>query len=267
ATPEVARASATDAASVPIGRAPTSGGARRWVRRGVAATITLVAAAVGLAWFDGRGSDPDVATADLATAESALDDSTASGVSATEVATAGVDGSEDTTTPWPAGRAAGLSCNLLQVADFETGQLPEGYYGGDETNTTVVAPGAGVDGTDALQVGARGTFGLYGEIITLGTADRYVFSAWIRTEGEAEEAALYIDYLDANYVQLTAVRDRLEPAPPVGTVDGTRFVVESDVPERAVFAVPTVFKNGSDSTLLVDEVVFGPSETCADLAS
>ncbi len=176
------------------------------------------------------------------------------------------DGGSDPSA-WASGQAAGLSCNRLQAPDFETGPLPEGFYGGDLTNTVTVAAGAGVDGTAAIRVGDTGTYGLFAEIVPVGSAKAFVFSAWLRREGPVETSALYVDYLDADYQQLTAVRDQLPLGQAVGDPDGGRLTLTSEVPAGAFFAVPTVFKDGSSGSLLVDEVVFGPTATCPDLAS
>ncbi|MEM9655147.1 MAG: serine/threonine-protein kinase [Actinomycetota bacterium] len=169
---------------------------------------------------------------------------------------------------WPSGRAAGLSCNLIEVSDFEAAALPDHFYRGDPTNTAVRSSGDGVDDSAALQVGADNTFGLYGEIVPIGTQREFVFTAWIR-HGLTTRTAIYVDYLDEDFVQLTAERDRLKPdgrpAEPAAAREGTRVTVQSIAPDAAVYAVPTFFKDGSPGTLLVDEVVFGAITTCPDL--
>lgn len=221
----------------PIGqRRPGATRRRRSLTAAVAGTLLVVGAGFGLARLALGGGDDD--------------DDGGGGLPA-----------------WTSGQAAGLSCNRLQAPDFETGPLPEGFYGGDPTNTVTVAAGAGVEGTAAIRVGDTDTYGLFAEIVPVGSAQAFVFSAWLRREGTVETSALYVDYLDADYQQLTALRDQLPLGQAVGDPDGGRLTLTSEVPAGAFFAVPTVFKDGSSGSLLVDEVVFGPTATCPDLAS
>ncbi len=174
-----------------------------------------------------------------------------------------------------AGDARGLSCNLIQDPGFEDGPVVNDFYGGDPTNTFSVAEGLGVDGTAALRVGADDRFGLHADIVPVGPHDRFVFSAWVRHDGDPNLTAIYVDYLDKDFVQLTAARDTLSPGTLVPSESGSddtedryvRVETVSEVVPGAAYAVPTLFKSGSQGSLLVDEVVFGPLETCPDLAS
>ncbi|MEM9566374.1 MAG: serine/threonine-protein kinase, partial [Actinomycetota bacterium] len=226
---------------------------------GLAVWAAVVA---GVITGDGQTDDATVSSAAVAVPST-------SGVDA---ATAPADDGPPATAPdptWPAGRATGLSCNLLEVADFEAAELPGDFYRGDPTNTAARAGASGVDGTAALRVGADDAFGLYGEIVPIGTHRTFVFTAWIRHE-PMTRTALYVDYLDEDFVQLTAERDRLDVderhADADAAAGGTRVTLESTAPDDAVYAVPTFFKDGSPGALLVDEVVFGPTSTCSDLA-
>lgn len=238
---------------------------------------------------DGLGSTAVASSDDpAATGDSAADPSDQGSTGRDPAAEGGVDPATgvlavETASPWPAGRAAGLSCNLMATTDAEAGALPDHFYAGDPSNTAALAPGAGVDGTTALRVGADDRFGLYGEIIPIGSHRQFVFTAWLRADGVAgaegddgvdggggdggRRGFVYVDYLDADFVQLTAERDRLDLDRPVAAVDGGRVLLVSDAPEGSVYAVPTFFKDGSAGSLLVDEVVFGPVTTCPDLAS
>ena len=166
---------------------------------------------------------------------------------------------------WEAGVAAGMACNMLEVPGFETGDVPEGFYGGDPTNTTALVDGAGVSGSTALRVGSRGEFGLAAEIVPVGSERRFVFSAWVRAQGEPETTAMYVDYLGQDYAQITHERDSVVSGSTIGDAAGSRVTITSEAPEGAAFAVPTVFKDGSAGSVLIDEVVFGPVDDCPDL--
>ena len=176
-----------------------------------------------------------------------------------------------TDSPWPAGRAAGLACNLLDAPGFESEPVPDGFYGADPSNLVTRVPGAGVDGGAALRVGASGQFGLFGEIVPVTAGQEYVLSAWARRQGDPGTTAFFVDYLDAQYTEITAARTSLGPDQQLGgpSLDGTggRTEVRSKAPADAAFAVPTFFKDGSPGSLLIDEVVFGPIAGCGDLTS
>ncbi len=161
-----------------------------------------------------------------------------------------------------AGDAATALCNLATNTGFEGPDVPEHYYLGDKTNTTVIAEGGGVDATSALRVGANGAFGIYGEIIPIDGNSAFILSAWMRRQGRPDVTTMYVDYLDANFDELTNTRAEALVGASVGSVEGERALIFSSAPEGAVYAVPTFFKDGSGGSLLVDEVIFGPEADC-----
>ncbi|MEM9748859.1 MAG: protein kinase, partial [Actinomycetota bacterium] len=166
---------------------------------------------------------------------------------------------------WPAGTAAGLRCNLLEVPGFETTELPDGFYGLDPTNTTTLAPESGVDGSNALRVGSTGAYGIFAEIVPLGPERRHVFSAWVRRVNGAEVTAFHVDYLDADFRQITFSREAAMAEPSVGDDAGQRVTVFATAPAAALYAIPSILKDGSSGSLVVDEAVFGPVDACPDL--
>ena len=166
---------------------------------------------------------------------------------------------------WPAGTAAALRCNLLEVPGFETSQLPDGFYGLDPTNTTTLAPESGVDGSNALRVGSTGADGIFAEIVPLGPERRHVFSAWVRRVNGAEVTAFHVDYLDADFRQITFSREAAMAEPSVGDDVGQRVTVFATAPAAALYAIPSILKDGSAGSLVVDEAVFGPVDGCPDL--
>lgn len=160
------------------------------------------------------------------------------------------------------GEAARTACNLVTLDGFEGPSLPDTYYSGDLTNTVLLAPGAGLGESGALRVGSNGAFGVFGEIVPIGSERSFVFSAWMRQQGEPGVATFYVDYLDENFDELTAARTEAIAGSQHGTTDGTRAVIQSQAPAGAAYAVPTFFKDGSGGSLLVDEVVFGAGASC-----
>ncbi len=161
-----------------------------------------------------------------------------------------------------AGDAASARCNLATNTGFETDTVPEHFYLGDTTNTTAIVDGGGVDDGAALRVGANGAFGIYGEIIPIGTDSTFILSAWLRRQGDPDMTTLYVDYLDADFDELTNVRGTALAGESRGTVEGERVLIFSEAPVGASYAVPTFFKDGSGGSLLIDEVIFGPENSC-----
>lgn len=282
---DIAESAAVGSASDPE-PPPGPGPLRRVVL--AAAVLAVMLAAGGALLLGAVGGDGDE-TATAGVEGSAVDtedpDSPASTDAAAAVDSASREGADDgdgseasltaDLTPaaavWPAGRAAGYSCNMLQAPGFEVTPLPNDYYGGDTANTLAAMSGIGAGGSSVLRLGDDDSYGLFAEIVAMGSHTEFVLSAWVGTDGAPFNTAVYIDYLDADFVLLTAVRDNL-PADNqvVAPADGglrTRIELRSEAPEGAVYAVPTFFKDGSQGALLVDEVVFGPVATCPDLAS
>ncbi len=159
------------------------------------------------------------------------------------------------------GDAASMVCNLVSNAGFGDA-VPDHFYFGDTTNTTTIVEGGGVGGGPALRVGANGTFGIFGEITPIEGDTTFILSAWLRRQGEPDVTTMYVDYLDADFELLTNRRADALVGEVMGSVEGQRALIFSDAPEGAAFAVPTFFKDGSGGSLLVDEIVFGPEETC-----
>ncbi|MFN3254204.1 MAG: serine/threonine protein kinase [Ilumatobacter sp.] len=167
----------------------------------------------------------------------------------------------------PAGTARDLACNLVAVADFDDARLPAHFYGGDDTNTAIRVRDGGVDGTAALRLGSAGQYGLYGETVAIVEGITYVFSPALRADGAVETSAVYIDFLDADFDQLTMERDGIELGNSVAGPDWTRSTTRAVAPPGAAYAVPTIFKDGSDGSVVVDEIVFGAAQSCPDLAT
>ena len=161
-----------------------------------------------------------------------------------------------------AGDAAGTRCNLATNTGFESNGVPDHFYLGDTTNTTAVVDGGGVDDSSALRVGANGAFGIYGEIVPIGTDSTFILSAWLRRQGNPDITTIYVDYLDADFDQLTNARPDALAGDSLGSEAGERVLVRTEAPSGAAFAVPTFFKDGSGGSLLVDEVIFGVEDPC-----
>ena len=128
------------------------------------------------------------------------------------------------------------------------------------------APGDGLESTPGLRVGDDDRFGLFGETIPIRPGVEYEFSVWARLVDAPETTAIYIDWLDADFRELTRERNAVEAGDSIGSDGGARVAVRSTAPDDAAYAVPTVFKNGSPGAVVIDELVFGEAARCPDLA-
>lgn len=251
---------------------------------GAAALIT-----VGLTlWLTTRPTGDEVAAVQPATEDPATQDPAAestSGVTADNrgdaadvgVATesgAGTDSSqppeiEGTTAPsglpapvvpdadWVTGAASGLACNQLQGSDFANGTVPIDYFG-DPPGRERVVTDVGFAGSWALEVGRPGAFGQYGEIIPVKPGETYSFVGWFDRDGEIADTEMGISFLTVDYQPLSAGAVADTPQ------DGPRFagVTAVPAPADAGFAVPYLFKDGSDGVLIADELIFGVAADC-----
>jgi hypothetical protein len=229
---------------------------KRWGTQPLVAAGAVAALAVGLGcgWLLGRSGGDRVV-------DSAGDQSgvAASSREETPTAPAGDQAGEPSGVAWPAGTAAGLSCNLLEQADFDRGDLPDNYFAdADVEQLAVVEVGVGVDGTAGLVVGTEGRYGLYGTIVPVASGLGYIFTAAAGVSGAPEQADLGLQWLDDQFEELG------EPVRTPITQSGRVQVVVGEVPTGAAYAVPFVFKDGTVSGLVVDELVFFRSDAdCA----
>ena len=92
----------------------------------------------------------------------------------------------------------------------------------------------------------------------------YVFSVWVRPRGEPEHWAVYVDFLDADFDVLTD-NQPLASATPATPVEGERVRASATAPAGTAWAVPTVFKDSSGGSVLIDEAVFGEAGACQEL--
>lgn len=228
----------------------------------VLAVVAVVAISVLVAARDDGGSSSDAtATAPASLAEPTGGPSaTAQDTQADPVGIAAdpvVDG-ELGPAGWTPGTAAGLVCNRLQVPGFEQNVLPDDFYPQD--NAEALVPGAGVDGSTALRVGGNGSYSLYSEIIPVEAGLSYVFSSWIRQQGEPQVGEMFIGFLSPDYVPIEPSLPALDVTGVSST--GTRHVLSATAPADAAFAVPTLYKDGSPGWLLADEIVFAEEGSC-----
>ena len=167
---------------------------------------------------------------------------------------------------WAAGDAAALGCNLITVPGFEQGALPRNYYDEDSAAVVRLTPGVGIARTTGVRVGAAGMYGLLGEIVAVTPNTRYVFSAWVQEQGVPSETSMFVTYLDTGF----AVINESPAALTIETSslrDDERPELTTTAPAAAAWAVPSFFKDGSDGSLLVDEVVFGVASECSSTPS
>lgn len=154
-------------------------------------------------------------------------------------------------------------CNLFKNARFND-ELDENFYQ-DKDNPDLIErvqrDGTHVSG-HALRVGKEKIYGLYGVKIPVKQNTEYAFSADVEFVGLVEQASLTVDWMDANWNLLEGKQEELF----LPTTQNGRYSLKNiRVPENAMVAVPTFFKNGSDGIVYFDNVVFHPvSDECAN---
>ncbi len=165
--------------------------------------------------------------------------------------------------PWEAGFAEQLACNLLVEADFETEFLPNNYWfdAANPTRERTVAD-RGRDGSAALEIGDPGVFGLFGEIVDIEPGTPYLFSVHARVEGEIITSELSVEWLDADFAPHSS-------APALNLLEygeGQLTLSTPPAPVGAEYAVPRIYKDNSPGLLFVDELVFAEADSdCRDL--
>jgi len=157
-------------------------------------------------------------------------------------------------TAWESGRAASLSCNTLRGSDFANGRIPPNWFReGPELARVDVG---GLEDSLTLQVGFADEAGRYAEMVPVSAGSSYWFRGWFDPQGTTGPAEMGIWLLDAD-------EERLDAAvmTPI-TAAGFAEVVFEEIPDGAAFALPYVFKDQPPGVLLVDELVFGVTNTC-----
>jgi len=241
----------------------------RSVRAIFGAGLLLAVVAILVIWLVGRGDEPAVtavATTDGAEPTAASETSLTGAAEAVTVETPVIVVSD--IADWSTGQAAGYACNLVDVPGFEQDRLPSNWYGGDTNVNLSLVPGAGVDGSTALRVGSNDGYGLIAEELPVVGGERYLFSAWVRRQGEPNDAGLSVAFEDPSFVLIEgSAEPALGPIDAFAPGEGVRVTLVVQAPADAAYALPTFFKDGSLGSLVVDEVVFGPLTECDDVPS
>ena len=166
-------------------------------------------------------------------------------------------------TAWSAGTAAGLACNLLTEPDFESGNVPTGFFDAVAANNDV-SPTGGVDQTAAVRVGATGDFGLFGETIPIVPGSGYVFRAYVAPTADTQAALIRLFTLDESFDLVASESDASIGADEVELAlepgqSGHVVVTMPAASPTARFLVPSLVKEGADGYLLADELVLAPA--------
>lgn len=155
---------------------------------------------------------------------------------------------------WETGTADALVCNLLTGSGFEDGEIPTNYFidGDTSVERITLAPGLGIESSQAIQIGVADGFGLYGEIVPIDPNQQYLFSVFARNAGDVAEATMLIEWLDDDWSPLDTASEGADLQSDVLS----RTVLEATAPPNAGFAVPRLFKDGSPGVVIADELVF-----------
>ena len=121
------------------------------------------------------------------------------------------------------------ACNLIEVAEFERGQLGLNYFT-EPADTGRLSGGVGRDGSIGVLVGLD-SYGLYGELVANLADDEHVFGAWLDVPATAGPTEVRVSFLDVEYAPSDEV--------------GWQFVTEVDTPFTGVVVLPTTRPDGA----------------------
>lgn len=162
------------------------------------------------------------------------------------------------TIAWQPGVAAQTACNLLIEPGFDNGSMATDFFGDPAGSERVVDHGGYAD-SGVLQVGGVGQWAKYAEVVPVVPGGTYVLAGWYERIGSVGDSQVGVTFLDAGYQpilegEISAVIE--------GSFTGFVTTVPAVAPRNAAFALPWLFKDSSPDVLLVDELIFGPSDTC-----
>ena len=162
--------------------------------------------------------------------------------------------------PWEAGFAGSLQCNLITTAGFEEAEFPSNFYlDPDNPDRERIVRDAGVDGSDALEIGDPGLLGAYGQVVSIEPSVAYFFSFNSRIAGDVSNSEAWVEWLDADM----EVIEQSSSLNLLGLPDGQHGLATDAAPASAAYAVPRIFKDDGPGVLFIDELVFAPSsEVC-----
>ncbi len=103
-----------------------------------------------------------------------------------------------------------------------------------------------------IRVGEKNRYGLYGQIVPIDAALHYTFTVHTYPSSGLEHAELIVSWLDKDWQLMNDAHLRMR----IEQHTGQAVFDSIQVPQNAHFAVPSVYKNASEGTLLVDNLVF-----------
>ena len=149
-------------------------------------------------------------------------------------------------------QAKGSGCNLMPNPYFNEPLSDNFYKDAKNPDVVMIVDDANRESSPLLKVGDANQYGLYGQIIPIDPKDQYIFSASVYSSDTVEEAKLIVSWLDQHWQIME------NQGQSINVQDASGPVVFDDIspPARARYAVPSVFKNASRGTLLLDDLVF-----------
>jgi hypothetical protein len=140
----------------------------------------------------------------------------------------------------------------VQAPVANNAEVVENFYGGIESPEQIRLI-LKANNQWHLQIGKSNEYGLYGQIIKVESDQKYLFSATIENKGYLHMPALRIEWLDAEYQALPDSMIEYEIAE---HNDGLVIMPVVEVPKHATYAVPTVYKDASEGTMVVSSLYF-----------
>ncbi|MEM7259393.1 MAG: serine/threonine-protein kinase [Pseudomonadota bacterium] len=142
-------------------------------------------------------------------------------------------------------------CNLLAVPTLDKDGVVKNFYSDDELKDRITLRAD--DDQWALDIGKSDHYGLYGQIVDVQPKQQYQFAAIISRQGYLHNPALRIEWLDTDYqIQPDMLMEFTLEQAQAGKVSTP--VIET--PAGAHYAVPTIYKDATEGTLVVRSMVF-----------
>ncbi len=143
-------------------------------------------------------------------------------------------------------------CNRLAAPETDDAGIVKNFYGVDGLPERITLISFSQDDW-RLEIGKPNTYGLYGQILEVQSGDQYQLSAAVERNGYLHMPALRIEWLDAAY---QVQPDLLMEYDISGLKDGLISMPAVEVPENAAYAVPTVYKDETEGSMIITSMFF-----------
>lgn len=158
----------------------------------------------------------------------------------------------------PAYAQSALSrCNLMPNPQFEEPLSNNFYQDPNNIHLANIVKSESVANSPILSLGTRYTYGMYGRIVPIDKDARYTLSANLYPKGTINDFRLIVEWLDIDWKIIPDTVSEKSHATPMKS----RAKLENLIPPKAaMYAVPSVFRDGSPGEMNIDNMVFARAD-------